>query len=1646
MFRPLTSTARRADRRGAILVVVLGLLTLFAVLGISFVYYANSEATTSRIARDIEFQDALTLPDATAAVNHFLGSLIYPLNDNDPTTYLNALRGHELLRAMYGGRPGSNVPYNGTGTFHEDAKAYGVPGLAAVPGALDRAHLINGTAMRVGLTATNQPYPVLLDPEWTGVRPITPGGSLDTTPPSAAAGRAYVPKNGAYTYPDLKDFYLGALSPATGEVVTPSFHRAWLFNARNQNPRMRLAPWNPSDPDLSDPNATNTAANTDWVTPEGRLKILRPRPVDQLTPREIATTLGNPSTDDQPIPPGLAGLSVAQQVALYNLIQQRIAAGTIIGYPEQNADGSFTGDHVNRNGAVGVQRADSIVIDANMQPVRLTNGRWVKPVVSALVTDLNGRLDVSSHGNTQNGGNHNSYHGLGSWEVNPRYVLADPVADPTGATHARNLVNNRTALQVSRGGVTTRQFEGSGVRLSDYAKVIWRLDQNGQAPTIPTAPTTSFQTSAQFATPPYEDNSAAAGPHPSLFNPAEWDAATTPNRTYATSKLRRMNMQFAPSLRDYAENGFPVNSGLNQSPPRNANYRTATSHIALNLVTTRSTTLDRPGLMPNFATLGTNSALQYITPPAPQLPYLGYPTAPPFIGAYPVPPPAPGTTTADFDLANLTWGNVRAQVGPMDLNRRLADYRDASLPAGPLSPANVSADSALVAQMDRQNFARDVFIRLAVASGVQLTFDGSNNPLVAAAAGTAEFNAARAVAQLAANITDSIDDDDATTPFIWNLTGGGGVGVPVYNDPNVYRVALNQNAAPAAVGNSVVFGVERPRLVLNEAYSEITNDAGEAVTGATPATAPTLPAHVRFWVELLNPTNTASTGTPASPIGTGAAQLRYEAADGATVPYSPYRLVVAKAVRGASDGVLFLSDPSNVQGGLTAAHAPEIEFDFSTAGANRVVAPNNGSYATAGNPANGMVFVVPTATAGPAGVEFATPAGWTNAIVAPAATGPTPNQNAMNYQLATVPDAGTGVTELGGSELKRHVILLRRLMNPYARPNDPAIAAPPFDPNLPINAYITVDYMDYVPAMDAVNRAGPTTPGNQRSARPGTANGYDPFASRFSVGKVQPYTGQALGVAAMNALPTYTFPNSFVLAQNPTTPPPATEPRHTFGRHNGQQTTPPGGGYGTTNTLPAVATETIMAPYEWYVHFDRPLVNQLELLHVRGGKPHEVTQHYIVNGASGLDKTAGQAAWLPSPTFPAQNGLYRALDLLRVQSRTYGTPLGGKVHGRINLNTIQHPAVLQALFDSQAGTTFTANDVYDPSGTLPSDVWRRLIGTVSASPPSARTANVQTRTLADQTTTVPVPVPGPSVHDVLLGSYPNLPAQLDRPFLPLSAPQFTAGVFAAQAGSGLNDTLMRANPLDPVNPTRPLIYPPAAVSPAVDPHPYFLAEGARKIFNNATTVSDTFEVTFTIAFHEIRTDNGNLLTDAFGRHLLGKEAYKDIPGDMRQQFHAVIDRANAGYNPNSPNDVVGQPFFTTVEAAAPAGSTSVTFAATGFDAAANHLIVYADGQEVRIGAPTAQYPNAVQQLVLGVGADQELVTISTMVAPTYTAPGLGTVTLSTATTKPHAIGVCVSNAVMGNYGAPLDLATLNRVFDYRDPRLAGVMPHLTRVR
>src|SRR5207237_5608304 len=105
--------------------------------------------------------------------------------------------------------------------------------------------------------------------------------------------------------------------------------------------------------------------------------------------------------------------------------------------------------------------------------------------------------------------------------------------------------------------------------------------------------------------------------------------------------------------------------------------------------------------------------------------------------------------------------------------------------------------------------------------------------------------------------------------------------------------------------------------------------------------------------------------------------------------------------------------------------------------------------------------------------------------------------------------------------------------------------------------------------------------------------------------------------------------------------------------------------------------------------------NALELLHVSGYRPHELTQQFItVNGGNSL-KHQQYAPWQNPNAM-----VYRALELMGVPSYMAGTTNGGRVPGRININTMNELEIWQALCDRQAISTFTDADVATLYGNL----------------------------------------------------------------------------------------------------------------------------------------------------------------------------------------------------------------------------------------------------------------------------------------------------------------------------------------------------------
>ncbi len=191
--------------------------------------------------------------------------------------------------------------------------------------------------------------------------------------------------------------------------------------------------------------------------------------------------------------------------------------------------------------------------------------------------------------------------------------------------------------------------------------------------------------------------------------------------------------------------------------------------------------------------------------------------------------------------------------------------------------------------------------------------------------------------------------------------------------------------------------------------------------------------------------------------------------------------------------------------------------------------------------------------------------------------------------------------------------------------------------------------------------------------------------------------------------------------------------------------------------------------------------------------------------------------------------------------------MGGRVSGKININTINEPETLLAMSDPQAVSKFTAADVQN---LLSSGFAGNLI---------------QSRTPGDATA-LPQALPQ------------GFPSNNDVPFKSFATAWVNTGGVDKQypTGSGIQDTLLRNFTAGGV--TQPLFW--TATPPA---HPYQKWELLQKIQNNVTTTSNVFAIWLTVGFFEV--------DDSFTPPKIGSEIGRDQGRQVRHRMFAIVDRS-----------------------------------------------------------------------------------------------------------------------------------------------------------
>lgn len=644
-------------RRGVILMVVLALLTLFAVVGIAFVLYAQAEATSARIAREGETAQRADMPPEECLAM-FLGQFLYDAPD-DLRGVGSALRGYSLGRGLYGYNyvynattqqytlVNNTAPYTGTGRLH-----WTNPKLGA-----DEWQLINYTWFSNDPTGLNG---AVRDPERYGVRtnPSVPG----TVP---YAGGYNVP----YTYADINNLYLGAMRASDGMILAHSFHRDYTGFGN-------LDPSNPNWNNKTDPTM--------------KYKVLRPRPAEHPNfplpvdaGGDVKNVIDSPGYYD-PISGKIcnndsfwmdigAPVQTAPDGTKYKMLVAPFIAG-LDGKVNVNAHGNIRGagnTHMSNQGwgpwAVNL----GLVLNAN------SGAEWPNLFIGRAISS--------------------SQHLLGRY--GPTLVPAPLTVAPAGTMAHEYAQGDLDECNNGPGGIATGPLQLQGTQPSGGGA------QFSCFPNFPAG---------------YDNGSKTERTnHPMIYNvkvayPPNPSTPGLYNLRFPTSSMERL-------LRRSDTNSSALVSQLERLLPLNFdNPKNLTgSFIRRNLVTTDSADLDAPGLTP-WVWNPTTSPYQVtpvgsIKPPKAILP-MTFPTLP-LTG--PTAPPTGSEFSANWRAATLANLGTILQLAlrRLDLNRALTEYPTISNPALRYD-SSALLPTFQQATADRQNFANDIYRRLLAVTGV----------------------------------------------------------------------------------------------------------------------------------------------------------------------------------------------------------------------------------------------------------------------------------------------------------------------------------------------------------------------------------------------------------------------------------------------------------------------------------------------------------------------------------------------------------------------------------------------------------------------------------------------------------------------------------------------------------------------------------------------------------------------------------------------------------------------------------------------------------------------------------------------------------------------------------------------------------------
>ncbi|MBN2581158.1 MAG: hypothetical protein JXB10_19410 [Pirellulales bacterium] len=267
-------------------------------------------------------------------------------------------------------------------------------------------------------------------------------------------------------------------------------------------------------------------------------------------------------------------------------------------------------------------------------------------------------------------------------------------------------------------------------------------------------------------------------------------------------------------------------------------------------------------------------------------------------------------------------------------------------------------------------------------------------------------------------------------------------------------------------------------------------------------------------------------------------------------------------------------------------------------------------------------------------------------------------------------------------------------------------------------------------------------------------------------------------------------------------------------------------------------------PFPWLNWNNRPYVSEMELMLVPAASSYDLLRRYNLNAPTTqpyqnyVDSYPHLLNFFASNDVSSPNHapeLSRLLEYVGVPSRFVGTEIQGNptfmalpdVHnyhppfnmipsyrepGKINLNTIYRPEVLQGLLNVPNSSALWAN------------IWQNFVSSRRGYPGSPQTN--------------------------ILAMNANYPTQFARPFRSAAESSLVPPVNLMQPDREINATLLRAE--NPSNPIAPLFnYVSSNAVDNTDRNPYFRYQALQRLANLTTTRSNVYAVWITVGYFEV---------------------------------------------------------------------------------------------------------------------------------------------------------------------------------------------------